>query len=145
MEAGYSDAQLSYSSSTLAHLLGSFKYIEAFRQTGELDGAGYEVIDRCRHYIMENIEKKISLNDICSYLGHSPSFCNSLFKKYTGMSPVQYMQNLRVQTSAHLMGITGMKVNQVCHKVGIDDPYYFSRLFSKTMGISPKEYRKSIK
>jgi YesN/AraC family two-component response regulator len=35
-----------------------------------------------------------------------------------------------------------MKINQICHKVGIEDCYYFSRLFSKSMGISPKEYRR---
>ena len=34
-----------------------------------------------------------------------------------------------------------MKINQICHKVGIEDCYYFSRLFSKTMGMSPKEFR----
>lgn len=145
LEAGYSPAQLNYACSTLVHLLGSFKYIEAYRHSGELAGAGRDVIDRCRHYMMENIEKQLTLGDICSYLGYSPSFCNDLFKKYTGMTPMLYLQNMRIQMAAHLMDVTSMKVNQVCHKVGIDDPYYFSRLFSKMMGIPPREYRKSAK
>ena len=38
-----------------------------------------------------------------------------------------------------------MKVNQICYKVGMEDMFYFSRLFSKIMGMSPKEYRNSKK
>ena len=37
---------------------------------------------------------------------------------------------------------TDLKINQICHKLGIKDQYYFSRLFSKTMGQSPTDYRK---
>lgn len=142
LEMGYSEAQLNYASSALIHLLGTFKYIDAFRSTGSQDVAAHDVIDRCRHYMMENIERRITLTDICSYLGYSPSYCTALFNRFAGMSPGQYLQNLRIQTAAHLMDVSDMKVNQVCHKVGIDDPYYFSRVFTKTMGVSPSDYRK---
>jgi len=143
LESGYSRTQLSYSTSALLHLLGSFKYIDAFRATGRTEETGYNVVERCRHYLIENIEKKISLNDICAYLGYSSSYCTALFRKYTGMSPGLYLQNLRIQTAAHLIDVTGMKVSQVCHKVGIEDPYYFSRLFTKAMGVPPSVYRKN--
>lgn len=44
--------------------------------------------------------------------------------------------------ACELLQKTDMKVNQICHKIGIADSYYFSRLFSKTMGVSPRAYRK---
>ena len=44
-----------------------------------------------------------------------------------------------------LLDTTDMKINQICYKIGIEDTYYFSRLFSKIMGMSPREYRKSKK
>ena len=47
--------------------------------------------------------------------------------------------------ACELLDHTDMHVNQICHKIGIRDCYYFSRLFSKTMGIPPKDYRKSHK
>lgn len=144
LESGYSEAQLNYSCSVLGHLLGSFKYIDAFRATGKMEEGSLDMIDRCRHYMLENIEKQISLADICAYIGRSQSYCSEMFRRFTGMSPVQYLQTLRIQTAAHLMDVTSMKINQVCLKVGISDPYYFSRLFSKTMGMSPKEYRRSV-
>ena len=40
---------------------------------------------------------------------------------------------------------TDMKINQICYKVGMEDAYYFSRLFTKMMGMSPKEYRETKK
>ena len=39
-----------------------------------------------------------------------------------------------------LLDTTDMKINQVCHKIGIDDPFYFTRVFTKMMGCSPKNY-----
>lgn len=48
----------------------------------------------------------------------------------------------KVKMACELLQQTDMKVNQICHKIGIADSYYFSRLFSKTMGVSPRAYRK---
>ncbi|MDD6977115.1 MAG: AraC family transcriptional regulator, partial [Prevotellaceae bacterium] len=46
-----------------------------------------------------------------------------------------------IQLACKLLETTDLKINQICAKVGIDDSYYFSRLFTKTIGISPKKYR----
>lgn len=49
---------------------------------------------------------------------------------------------LKIQQACALLDFTEIKINQVCYKVGIEDPYYFSRLFNKIMGMPPKEYKK---
>lgn len=64
-----------------------------------------------------------------------------MFKQQTGHSPLGYFNLLKINLACRLLASTGMKVNQICHKVGIEDCYYFSRLFAKTMGMSPKQYR----
>jgi AraC-like DNA-binding protein len=89
----------------------------------------------------ENIEKHLTLQDIADYLGYSPSYFSMLFKKKTGHSPLAYLNLLKIQQACLLLDTTDMKINQISYKVGIEDAYYFSRFFSKTMGISPKEYR----
>ena len=64
-----------------------------------------------------------------------------MFKRQTGHSPLAYFNLLKVQTACRLLTSTDMKVNQICHKVGIDDCYYFTRMFTKAMGLSPRKYR----
>lgn len=93
------------------------------------------------HYMKENIEKKVALEDIARYLGYSASHFSMVFKKQTGQSPLNYMNKLKIEEACYLLKNTDMKINQICHKVGIEDCYYFSRLFSKTIGMAPKEYR----
>ena len=73
------------------------------------------------------------------------SIMSGLFKKKTGHSPLTYFNLLKIQQSCQLLDTTDMKINQICYKIGIEDTYYFSRLFSKIMGMSPREYRKSKK
>jgi AraC-like DNA-binding protein len=66
-----------------------------------------------------------------------------VFKKKTGLSPLAYFNQLKVQHACELLKKTDLKINQICYKVGIEDSLYFSRLFSKAMGMSPTEYRKA--
>lgn len=143
LELGYGQSHLHYALSALYHLLGTFKYVEGFRQSSARNQKNMDVIDRCRHYMLENIEQRISLQRICEFAGYSESYCTAVFKKQTGLSPVQYLQHLRIQNACRLLNDTDLKINQICCLVGIPDPYYFSRIFSKTIGLSPAEYRRS--
>ena len=93
------------------------------------------------HYMHENIEKHITLAQIAGYVGYSTSHFSHLFQQETGESPLSYLNRIKVDEAARLLTTTDMKINQICYKVGFDDPYYFSRLFSKLMGLSPRNYR----
>ncbi|MDH6364285.1 AraC family transcriptional regulator of arabinose operon [Enterococcus sp. PF1-24] len=92
-------------------------------------------------YMHEHIEEEISLNDLVSHLKISASYLSSLFKKYTGKSPIDYLIEMRVEQACKYLKLSHLKVYEISKKVGYQDPYYFSRIFKKLMGISPKEYR----
>ena len=51
------------------------------------------------------------------------------------------MIQIKMNDDCKMLDFTNMKINQICHLIGIEDPYYFSKLFSKTIGISPTDYR----
>lgn len=140
LEQGYSQESLRYVSSLLHYYLASMRYLKQYRETGRRDTESL-MSDEAIHFMQENIEKKITLEDIAKYLGYSASHFSMMFKKQTGMSPLNYINKLKIKEACYLLKNTDMKINQICHKVGIEDCYYFSRLFSKTMGMSPKEYR----
>ena len=137
---GYSRESLRYVSSLLHYYLASMRYINFYRQSNkntESDG----MIAAAIHYMKENIEKHLTLNDLATYTGYSLTHFSSLFKQQTGESPLAYFNRLKIEASCQMLDDTDMHINQICHKVGITDCYYFSRLFRRITGLSPKEYR----
>ena len=83
----------------------------------------------------------MTLQEVADFTGYSASHFSMLFKAKTGHSPLNYINLLKIQRACLLLDTTQMRMNQICHKLGMDDPYYFSRLFSKIMGMSPRAYR----
>ena len=144
-EMGYSREIMLYASSVFFHFLGSLRYLQQYRNAAKDESAENDLVTAAIHYMKENIEKKLSLTEIADHIGYSPSHFSILFNKRTGYSPIYYFNQLKIQQACQLLDFTDMKINQVCYKVGIDDSYYFSRLFSKMMGMSPKLYKKQQK
>ncbi|MEG1580392.1 MAG: AraC family transcriptional regulator [Bacteroidaceae bacterium] len=145
LEMGYSHENLLYSSSAFYHYLGTLRYLQQYRNALPCTTESNDIITAAIHFMRENIEKKLSLNTIAQHIGYSPSHFSVLFHKRTGYAPLAYLNQLKIQQACHLLDFTDMKVNQVCYKIGIEDPYYFSRLFRKTMGVSPSKYKEQKK
>ena len=64
-----------------------------------------------------------------------------MFKKSTGFSVIEYFNHLKMQKACQFLQFTDLRVNEIANRLGMEDPYYFSRLFSKVIGMSPKQYR----
>lgn len=144
LESGYSKENLLYACSAFHHFLGSICYLQQYRNAAD-DTISKDLVDAAIHYMKENIGKKLSIAEIANHTGYSVSHFSSLFNNRTGHSPVNYFNLLKIQHACHLIDHTDIKINQVCYKVGIEDCYYFSRLFSKIMGIPPTAYKKQKK
>ena len=64
------------------------------------------------------------------------------FAKATGMTPIEYVQTLRLEEAKQILETTDMPVEAVANEVGYEDPSYFGRLFKRTVGLTPAQYRK---
>lgn len=140
---------LRYSSSLLYHYLASIRYLQTYREarpaTQSQDKEAQDVVKAAIHYMKENIERKLKLEDIVKYIGYSQSHFSFIFKNETGCSPINYLNNLKIKRACKLLKETTMKINQISCRLGIEDSLYFSRLFTKAVGMSPCKYRDSLK
>jgi AraC family transcriptional regulator of arabinose operon len=141
LQHGYDIECLRYASCLLHHYLGSIRYLQQYREANS-DKESQNVVAACQHWLKENIERRITIDELSHYAGYSQSHLSKIFKKMTGQSPIAYFNDLKIRKACELLDNSNMKINQICHQVGIEDSYYFSRLFSQHMHISPQNYRK---
>lgn len=106
----------------------------------------FHKLDEATAYFHDHFNEPI---DVESYIkGHENDLCASLFyrqfKEYTGQSPLQYILNIRLDTAKRMLESTDCSISEISTNVGYENPLYFSRLFHKHVGVSPKEYRKAL-
>lgn len=136
---------LRYTSSLLHHFLGTLKYLRQYRDSKTSVFDDENMVEVSIHFMKENLEKQITLKMLTDFTGYSSSHFSMIFKQKTGHSPLSYFNLLKVQQACFMLDETDMMINQISGKLGINDPYYFSRLFTKIMGVSPKTYRNQKK
>ncbi len=90
-------------------------------------------------------DSNLTLQVMCEKLAISVSYFSSAFKSYTGMTFVEALTKKRMEKALELLHNTSMKTYEIAEKCGYTDPNYFSATFKKMMGMTPREYVKSIK
>lgn len=98
-------------------------------------------IESVTNYFHEHFHDQISIED---YLEDKNININMFFKKfkaYTGLSPLQYLLDIRISNAKSLLESTDYTISEISSIVGYDNALYFSRLFHKHVGMSPREYR----
>lgn len=93
-------------------------------------------------YILENFRFGISLEETAKYVGLSPVYLSSLFKKELGQSFKNYVDNLRFTHAANMLQQTNLSVLEICSLAGFNDYANFSRRFRQLYGTSPMKYKK---
>ncbi|GAA4729258.1 AraC family transcriptional regulator [Flavisolibacter ginsenosidimutans] len=139
LENGYSADNLGYINMCLWYFLSSFCYDDIFHVPS--GNAEKDAIDLSIEFMQQNIEHTLSLRELAAEAHISPSHYAALFKKKTGYPPLEYFNHIKVQKACQYLHFTNLQIKEIAYKVGICDPYYFSRFFSNIMGVSPLEYR----
>ena len=94
-------------------------------------------------FIHEHFGSKIGLEDIAEAGQVSKSTCIRLFHKYTGKSPIDFLNNYRLQMSAEKLVTTSEQITEIAYSCGFGQPSYFNRLFLKEYNMTPNQYRKA--
>ncbi len=93
-------------------------------------------------FIHEHFSSKIGLEDIAEAGQVSKSTCIRLFHKYTGKSPIDFLNSYRLQISAEKLVTTSEQITEIAYACGFGQPSYFNRLFLKEYNMTPNKYRK---
>lgn len=100
------------------------------------------MIKKAVSYIDENYkDEELSLNDVASICNVSPNYFSAIFSTQMNMTFVEYVTKKRMELAKKLLKTTSKHTGEIANEVGYKDQHYFSVVFKKTQGMSPREYR----
>lgn len=108
----------------------------------QLNAKNYSRIRSIISFIETNYQEDISLEDIASSVGLSRSECSRTFKAGMNVTLFSFLQEYRIKKSLPYLTDTDSSISEIADLVGIGDSNYFSKVFSRVMGMSPRDYRK---
>ena len=140
LEMGYSPENMEYISFCLMHFLASLKYVNQFREIKKAKQT--DVIQKSIQFMKDNLENKITLDDLAQQASFSVSYFGAFFAQKTSYAPMVYYNQLKIQRSCSYLQFSDLKIKEIAFRLGYYDPFHFSKAFRQEMGISPKLYRK---
>lgn len=99
-----------------------------------------KLIATIQDYIDENLKGKLQLNEIADAFGLSPAYLSVLFKKNTDIGFSEYVYTRKIEHAKKMLLSDDMKVYEVADALGFESAYYFSKVFKKVTGVSPREF-----
>ena len=135
----------------LENLLLSFYCSDTDRSTDKTDKLNCtnitkgSIFDQAVSYMHSNINKNLTIHDICSALHISAASLKRVFMEYTGLGIITYFRNMRIEHAKTLIRESGLNMTQIAEQMGYDSIHYFSTQFKNIVGMSPREYSLSIK
>lgn len=98
------------------------------------------VITNVQKYIQSHIEERLTLNDVAAIFGLSPNYLSVLFKKTCDIGFSEYITQMKISRAKTMLLEQDMKIYEVANELGFESAFYFSKVFKKVEGISPREY-----
>jgi two-component system response regulator YesN len=120
-----------------------FEAVIEFRDS-RMEGRYHSVILKAREYIDGHYrDQNISLHTVAGHVGISPNHLSTVFSQETGENFVEYLTRVRIEKARQLLRNTAMKSADIAWETGFSDPHYFSFIFKKHTGLSPREWKKA--
>lgn len=110
-------------------------------QDNERNSSSFIKVNALLEYIHRHYFEKMASADIERLFDSNFDYLNRNFKRMTGYPIVQYLNHVRIDRAKELLQATDLSIGEVGYLSGLNDPYYFSKVFKKHVGLSPLQYR----
>ncbi len=117
----------------------SIGYSEKVRQHPDED------IVQAQHWLQDNYQRDIAMVAVAERFGMSLRSFNRRFKTATGLTPVHYLQEIRINNARDLLQTSNLTIHEVAEKVGYQDTGYFTALFKRQLATTPSDYRATVR
>lgn len=101
------------------------------------------IVETVKMYIEENLDSELSRNDLATKVYLHPDYLSHVFKEKTGVSISDYIIDMRMKKAKNLLLSTNERISMISFHVGYSNTAYFTKVFKRTIGLTPKEYRKA--
>lgn len=137
---------------TEKYLIGSFQILLSFHVKAHYDkilparnkSAARDHVATAVKYVNDNYCHRLSVNEVASACFVSAHYLSNIFKKEMGISPQQYIIDVRIKRAKELLSIKHLSITDIANSVGYSDVLAFSKIFSKVTGVSPTNYRRAL-
>ena len=117
--------------------------LEAVQNTA-LDGSQATTVQAAVQFLQTTTDYTLSLYELAARVGLSKYYLIKLFRQYTGDTPMEYFQQVRLRRACGLLSTTSLSVAQISERLGYSSPFHFSGAFKRCFGISPSRYRRLL-
>lgn len=105
------------------------------------DSSSTEKLNNVLNYIDNHLSQNIAVEELAKLVYLHPNYFIKFFKKHLGTSPMQYINNVRLEKSKNLLRYTDMTITEIAKAAGFSDLFYFSKSIKNYTGFSPTEFR----
>lgn len=99
------------------------------------------LLQKLEQFISDHYSKDLVMEEVAEHVGLSPYYFSKLLKDQYGLTYIDYLTKLRIEKAKEMIPDPSRSLKDICLSVGYRDPNYFSRVFKKTVGMSPSEFR----
>ena len=112
---------------------------------GQLNKHPDEDIVQAQMWLQDNYNKEVRFSEVAKRFDMSVRSFNRRFKTATNKSPLQYLQEVRIQTAKDLLKTSNLTISEIAFKVGYSDMGHFTMLFKKMLATTPSDYRTTVR
>ena len=102
-----------------------------------------QIVAQVKAYIREHLSEKLTLADVAAVFNFSPGYLSQLFGRYGG-GFVEYITEVRVAAAKEMLEKGDKKIYEIAEELGFESSFYFSKVFKKATGLSPREYQQKL-